>query len=1046
MLKHLSLPLLASVLGILACSSPELNAYSAGHRALIEAWKGIYPPTAYLSGGIAISSTTSSRRPKRQDLNRRAVALIEAEVSREKTARTLAAKGTLLLLLQRTEMAVETLRRATLEPDCPPAVWSDLAAALFVRARARSDAYGLVEALAAAQRAIKSEPSMPQALFNRFVVLEELQLNGAAAEALQVFLENCHNSEWCAVARTHLHPEKRFSLARNTRQALRRQAARNAISTEVTNGVMAAPQAARIYLEEELLANWAAEVGTEKGGSQTAQKFAMLLGQQLKTASGDRLPLEEAACLESGNPHLAELIVGLRAYQEALTAYRNFEIERAETGFHQSAGLLEHAQCPFAWWAKFYQAVCWYYRKDFPAAEHTLSMIESIAERRGYVNLAGRAGWMRGLSAAAEGRPTNALTHYQRALVRFEASREEGNQAALHSMMAGAWRHLGNPLAEWNHRVQALRLLNRYGDFDRLNVVLSEIALDLAANGEIASAILVQTEVIESLHSDPGPAELAEALWLRARLHMTAGDTKLAFSDLAAARNEVAKVASPAVQHHLQILISLAEGTLERARSPEIAFRTLNRVVTFAEKQLPVMLGEALLQRARTSLILGRLDNATSDLENAIVRVEHRRAEVEDEGERIGLFGQSRDLFEEMIQFQWDRRQDRLAALEFADRGKARVLLDQVARKGRGRILQSLSREALALIGTRSARSRTTIVAFTLTEKRGFCWVSSGEGWRGQEIAADRQSLATEIARLRTAAANSEQAVAQAILLHLSNTLFKSFWPRIANAQHLVVVPDASLSLVPFAALMAPDSRRFVEHFEVTVVPSLAVMQELIARPRQPKDEQGGPRVLVVASPRFDRTRYPYLSHLDAASDEAAELRAAYRRSTVLLEEAASPAAVVAASPGAMALHFAVHALVDERHPELSRLVLASGDGGNGDFRPAEIARLDLSGSRLVVLAACSTSTGGEAPLEGVLDLARPFLAAGAPAVVTTLWDIDDKAARRFFVKFHNRFARSFDAAAALRETQLEALRSTLYREDLAAWAAFQLVGVPTSN
>jgi CHAT domain-containing protein len=147
--------------------------------------------------------------------------------------------------------------------------------------------------------------------------------------------------------------------------------------------------------------------------------------------------------------------------------------------------------------------------------------------------------------------------------------------------------------------------------------------------------------------------------------------------------------------------------------------------------------------------------------------------------------------------------------------------------------------------------------------------------------------------------------------------------------------------------------------------------------------------------------------------------------------------------PGANLLHFAVHAVIDERRPEHSRLSLAGATGSSGDLDSKSIAGLDLSRSQLVVLAACSTSSGGEVPLEGVLDLARPFLAAGAPAVITTLWDIEDRSASRFFIRFYRSLAISRDPAAALRATQLALLRSHRSQEvRLASWAGYQLVGI----
>src|SRR5215218_4098707 len=86
-------------------------------------------------------------------------------------------------------------------------------------------------------------------------------------------------------------------------------------------------------------------------------------------------------------------------------------------------------------------------------------------------------------------------------------------------------------------------------------------------------------------------------------------------------------------------------------------------------------------------------------------------------------------------------------------------------------------------------------------------------------------------------------------------------------------------------------------------------------------------------------------------------------------------------------VHFAGHAISNEEFPLLSMLVLAPEAGSAGALMAHEIYGLKLERTRLVVLAACSTARARISPGEGVLGLARPFLAAGVPSVVASLWN-----------------------------------------------------------
>lgn len=135
----------------------------------------------------------------------------------------------------------------------------------------------------------------------------------------------------------------------------------------------------------------------------------------------------------------------------------------------------------------------------------------------------------------------------------------------------------------------------------------------------------------------------------------------------------------------------------------------------------------------------------------------------------------------------------------------------------------------------------------------------------------------------------------------------------------------------------------------------------------------------------------------------------------------------------------------------LSGLVMSGGNaawrgvelpGGvlGGILTAAGIARMDLSGTEMVVLSACQTGLG-KATSEGLFGLQRAFKKAGVQTLVMTLWEVSDVIARQFMVRFyenlagrHGHFAdkrAAFDAAKAyIRSRYSEAY----------AWAAFVML------
>jgi CHAT domain-containing protein len=143
-------------------------------------------------------------------------------------------------------------------------------------------------------------------------------------------------------------------------------------------------------------------------------------------------------------------------------------------------------------------------------------------------------------------------------------------------------------------------------------------------------------------------------------------------------------------------------------------------------------------------------------------------------------------------------------------------------------------------------------------------------------------------------------------------------------------------------------------------------------------------------------------------------------------------------------VHFATHSLLNNEHPELSGVVLSlvdrDGRQQNGFLRLYDIYNLRL-GSDLVVLSACQTALGEEIKGEGLIGLTRGFLYAGAPRVVATLWEIDDRTTAEAMKKFYEfMLARGERPAAALRDAQV-AMWKTRGWDAPYYWAAFTLQG-----
>jgi len=113
--------------------------------------------------------------------------------------------------------------------------------------------------------------------------------------------------------------------------------------------------------------------------------------------------------------------------------------------------------------------------------------------------------------------------------------------------------------------------------------------------------------------------------------------------------------------------------------------------------------------------------------------------------------------------------------------------------------------------------------------------------------------------------------------------------------------------------------------------------------------------------------------------------------------------------------------------------------GEDGLLQPREIARYNLR-ARLVVLSACDTAVGPTLGQEGVVNLARAFLVAGAGAVMTSLWPVDDTLSAALMRAFYGNLVRGETLADGLRLAKGE-LSQRFGAKASGTLGAFQLIG-----
>jgi CHAT domain-containing protein len=190
--------------------------------------------------------------------------------------------------------------------------------------------------------------------------------------------------------------------------------------------------------------------------------------------------------------------------------------------------------------------------------------------------------------------------------------------------------------------------------------------------------------------------------------------------------------------------------------------------------------------------------------------------------------------------------------------------------------------------------------------------------------------------------------------------------------------------------------------------------------------------MLVLGNPDLGNPQYD----LDHAQEEALAIARIVPGATVLLRREARAAAIVRDGANYDAIHVAAHGVFDPGSPLDSALILAGDGGSDGWLRAKDLYRLRLNAD-LITLSACETALGKVTGGDDVVGFTRGFLYAGARAIVSSLWKVDDLATRDLMVDYYRGLQKS-DKSEALRQAQLGVMRQHAHPF---YWAAFQLTG-----
>jgi CHAT domain-containing protein len=995
------------VLALCACGAAEESPYEklkalATHsgRPIDARLTGFEWPSARLQR----ATHTSLLDPARLELAGAASTVIQSQLN-DSSARARHESGAAFLLIDRDRDAIDALESAVHQSPKNAAYWSDLAAARYTLAVTENRPHELPQALADADHALHLDAKLPDALFNRALIIEALGISEAARRAWQRYAAADPSSHWSAEATRHLGDLRVVT----TRDDFQNHLAAASRALPDTAALIALarnyPQEARTWSEGPILARWADAV--RKGDAKTATDTLTIvrtLGVALAEFNHVQSVADIVATIDHATPADTRTLADAHAiYRDGRVLYSQRRIADAQKKLQEARGLFARTKSPMRLITDYYLANCLYDSSQIAEAARALDDVATHVDPKRYPGLTAEIKWERTLAYSSAGDWEGAIRTASASRKIFASLGETENHGEMDMLLATHFDLISQPAAAWAARVAALQVLGRAGSIDRIRISLVTSIQAEVEQGNFESALSLAAIALDDLRHGLQPMAICVIESWRAQAFAKRGEIDAAVRSIDRARQTAQTISDPALQRRVFADLDIAEAGVRR-NTPSASLRLLDSAIAFYRSRGDTgRLPKAYLERGRTFVAAKDDTAALVDFDTALREIDSERSSITDRDLRGTFYDTERGLASEKIALLL-RRSETGRAFEFCDAARGRSVYEQLQKRTATEALPAFADQFPPRLTV-----GTALLEYALLEDSVLIFYVTPSHTGVVRTGVSPALLRTAIERCNDLLQhdNTIQSVQQQLAV-LHRVLIEPVAAEVAGADRLIIVPDRQIHEVPFAALYDAKRHRYlVDDYSVSFAPSAKMISRPIPR-------QSLAPVLVVSDPR-DRNE----SALPQATREGNAVAAMYASATLLMAERATRARFLAAAPLSGMIHYAGHADSSSADPFGSLHLASDATGRTGDLDANAISSLDLSRAELVILAACGTMRGDFQHVEGMPSIARAFLTAGARNVVGTLWEVDDDAVAPLFQRMHAELRHGAAPTAALHIAQV---------------------------
>jgi CHAT domain-containing protein len=955
-------------------------------------------------------------------------------------------------------------------------IYADLGAAFLEKGKRDQTASNIAQAQIEFGRshenlskALELNPNLMEALFNRAICRENLKLSEQAEADWRQYLQKDANSQWANEARQHLEKLKAETIkATQNEQQLRED-------------FLSAFQNKDDEKSWETLKH-----GRTRGGNLIVNALVLdylaFAANDQADAAADRLrqisyagSIEEAKVKDRHTADLAKFYqtvtaIDRAALNEAHDLLRT-ATERYNRGeFDEASGFFSQAKDKFAALRDEPEALvaeAWigYCQLRTLAVKSGVELFERLVpifERKHYLALAAQALQALGDAQSSLAEFSKALAIGDKALALSDNVEDEPNSIRCLALMISM--HLA--LSDYQ---QSLQLFARAAQLGRsiphdpklMWPAYYEAGLDFHFMGLPVTAVAFEKEALSLANAADVPLLRSRSLERLGTLYSEQKNFPEAIKSGEQALAEAEEITSERSRNAVR-----AHAMLRLARSHGQA-GNLPKAVYYLDQSLELykkLDSQLYLYEASKGKLLAHIEMhdqaAAAELPVVVDLFEKNRARITAESQRDKFFDAGQDIYDVAVAFSYKQNAGADKAFDYAEASRARSLFEMMNTgvritdiKNPEIHLEAESHPLPAGFIRERMPQQSQILEYAVLADKIVIWVVTRSAVKTGESSITSADLDGRIRNFVSTLAQPSGTSLEAVARQgkeLHSLLIAPIEKYLDRNLVVCVVPDKSLNYVPFEALMSETSGRYlIEDYKLQRSPSATVFVELSDQAKK-RERTALENLLSVGNPAFDQVAFSSLADLPGAKREAEQISNFYHPATRLLGPDATTARVMTALPNADVVHFATHAVADERSPLLSKLLLAHApsrtrmtDATDGVLQAADVYGMKLARTHLVVLSACQTGIEHAYRGEGAIGFARPFLAAGVPLVVASLWPVDSEATADLMISFHKfRTEQKLPTVEALRNAQLAYLHNP--QKDphgTFSWAAFTTIG-----